>query len=113
MSKESIAAQIGTAWRFQREGKTDAAVAEFERVLKQAPDDIDAHYGMALTQRLMGNKQDALRHFEKALQLVENARGARQSQRGDAYTPNTTEDDRYMMLARMINQRISEIKAAN
>ncbi len=110
MSTPTLAARIGQAWRFEREGKTQAAIAEFERILEEAPDDTDALYGMALAQRAAGHRDAAIEHFQKALQHIEAAMAARP--RGDGHHErNTPEDDRRMMLARMIRQRLAELKA--
>ncbi len=110
MSTPNLAARIGQAWRFEREGKAEAAIAEFERILQDAPEDVDALYGMALAQRAAGHRDTAIQNFEKALRQVEAAIAARP--RGDGHHErNTPEDDRNMMLARMIRQRLAELKA--
>ena len=57
MGNETIASQVGRAWRYQREGQADSAVKEFEKILRQDPDDIDANYGMGLAQRSAGHPQ--------------------------------------------------------
>ena len=110
MANDSLAAQIGQAWRYQREGKADAAIAEYERILKQDADNMDALYGMGLAQRAAGKFEAAIRYFERCQELVAAAIAARGVVRGDAiHLANTPEDDRYMMLNRMIKQRLSEI----
>ena len=112
MSNETIAAQIGQAWRFQRDGKADAAIAEYERILRQDADNIDANYGMALAQRTAGKYEAAIKYFERSKTLVDTAVAGRSRARGDTLAANTPEDDRYMMLTRMIKQRLAEINAA-
>lgn len=117
MSNDNIAAQIGRAWRYQREGNADTAIKEFEKILRQDPDNIDANYGMGLAQRTAGQTQAAVEYFQRALEIVnENdsaGRNAREIAANDFQTerikPNTAEDDRYMMLTRMLKQRLSEI----
>lgn len=109
MSSENIAADIGRAWRYQREGKADEAIHEYERILKQDGNNIDANYGMGLAQRTVGKKENAIPYFRKALELVDAAAKARNHVPGDR---NTAEDDRYMMLGRMIQQRLTELNAA-
>jgi tetratricopeptide (TPR) repeat protein len=120
MGSETVAAQIGQAWRLQREGQNDSAIKEFEKILKQEPDNIDANYGMGLAQRAAGRQQAALEHFQHALDIVDQrdsaGRIAREAAASDFQTerikPNTAEDDRYMMLTRMLKQRLSETNAA-
>jgi tetratricopeptide (TPR) repeat protein len=118
MSNEIIDAQIGQAWRYQREGNVKAALAEYERILKLNDSNIDANYGMGLTQRLAGDKEKAIQYFRRALELVEKgdsvgkaAREVAANTPGERIKPNTVEDDRYMMLTRMINQRLEELGA--
>ena len=120
MGNETIAAQVGHAWGFQREGHSDRAVQEFEKILRQDPDDIDANYGMGLAQRSAGHPQAAVEYFQHALDIVDKkdsaGRSAREAAASDFQTerikPNTAEDDRYMMLTRMLKQRLVETKAA-
>jgi len=119
MGNESIVAQIGRAWRYQREGNADTAIKEFERILRQEPDNIDANYGMGLAQRAAGHQQAAIEHFQHALDIVDKndtaGRNAREAAANDFQTerikPNTAEDDRYMMLTRMLKQRLAETNA--
>lgn len=108
MPAENLASDIGRAWRYQREGKADSAIPEYERILKQDSKNIDANYGMGLAKRDAGMKDQAIQSFQTALSLVEAAASARNVNPGEANTP---EDDRYMMLARMIRQRLSELGA--
>ncbi len=112
MSNDPIAAQIGQAWRYQREGKMDAAIAEFERILRMNPDNVDANYGIGLAQRALGQYEAAIKHFEHARKLVEADAAARRPNSGELLVANTPEDDRNMMLTRMINQRLVEINNA-
>jgi Tfp pilus assembly protein PilF len=109
MSSENIAADIGRAWRYQREGKADAAIGEFERILKQDANNIDANYGMGLAQRSVGKNENAIKYFRRALELVQAAEKTRNHTPGERNMP---EDDRYMMLGRMLNQRLAELKAS-
>ena len=120
MATETIARQVGQAWHYQRLGETDSAIKEFDRILRQEPDDIDANYGMGLAQRSAGQPQAAVEYFQHALDIVDQkdsaGRIAREAAASDFQTerikPNTAEDDRYMMLTRMLKQRLAETKAA-
>ena len=110
MSNDTFAEQIGQAWRYQRDGKADAAIAEYERLLRQEPDNIDANYGMGLAQRTAGKYEAAIKYFERTQAMVEAALTERRQATGDVqHTANTPEDDRYMMLSRMRKQRLAEI----
>lgn len=112
MSNDTLAEQIGQAWRYQRDGKADAAIAEYERLLRQDPDDIDANYGMALAQRTAGKYEAAIKYFQHTQAMVEAALTARRQAAGDVpHTANTPEDDRLTMLSRMLKQRLAEINA--
>lgn len=106
MSDTSLAQQIGRAWRYYREGKADTAITEFERILQKNADDIDAHYGIALAQNAAGRKADALRHYQKAQELVSVAIEKQPKREGNIPSPA---DDRLMMLSRMIGQRLTEL----
>lgn len=120
MGNETIAAQIGSAWRYQREGQADTAIKEFEKILQQEPDNIDANYGMGLAQRTAGHQQAAIQYFQHALEIVDQndsaGRVAREAAANDFQTerikPNTAEDDRLMMLTRMLKQRLAETNAS-
>jgi len=120
MSNETTAAQIGRAWRYQREGQADTAIKEFEKILQHEPDNIDANYGMGLAQRAAGHHQAAIAAFQHALEIVNKndsaGRIAREAAANDFQTerikPNTAEDDRYMMLTRMLKQRLAETDAS-
>jgi Flp pilus assembly protein TadD len=100
MSNVSVEVQIGQAWGNYRNGRNDAAVSEFERILKSNPDSVDAYYGLGLTQFALGKKQAASESFGRALELVNQLQAA-----------NHEEQDRYMMLARMVKQRLDDVGA--
>lgn len=109
-----LTTQIGQAWRYQREGRASAAIAEYERILKQDGDNIDALYGMGLAYRDDQQTTKAMENFRRALDLVEAAAASRRPSNTaeERIAPNTPEDDRYMMLSRMINQRLAELGSA-
>lgn len=111
MSNDNLAAQIGQAWRYQRDGKADAAIAEYERILRMDADNIDANYGMGLAQRTAGKYEAAIKYFERAQVLVEAAKARRQPVSDGVIVTSTPEEDRYTMLTRMLKQRLAEINA--
>jgi tetratricopeptide (TPR) repeat protein len=120
MSSENLDTRIGHAWGHQRDGEYETAIKEFEQVLRQDPNNIDANYGMGLAHRSAGNFQEATLHFQRALDVVTErdsaglaAREVAASQNeGQRIKPNTAEDDRYMMLTRMLKQRLVETEQA-
>src|SRR5262245_52946250 len=114
-NQNSTAERVGQAWNHHREGRNDASIAEFEAILKQNPSDIDATYGLGLAQRAAGRNQEAVESFQRALQLVEQAKTAYQSSRTASQTESnvkTPEDDRFQMLSRMVQQRLTELGAS-
>jgi tetratricopeptide (TPR) repeat protein len=118
MSKEGVAAQIGKAWGAHREGRQAEAISEFMRIVKEAPDSVDAYYGLGLAQRSDGQNEAAINSFKTAYDLAKEAQGkfgvtsdVAQTQREDNLLRNVGYDDRYMMLRRMIRQRLAELGA--
>jgi Flp pilus assembly protein TadD len=110
-NQNSVTEHVGQAWGHHREGRNEAAVAEFQNILSQNPNDVDANYGLGLAQKAAGDVEAARTSFQTALRLVEEARetyaAARQEQ-GDSNI-KTPEDDRFQMLNRMVRQRLSEL----
>ncbi len=117
MSVDDLAAQVGTAWGHQRDGDPTTAIQEFEKILKQDSNNIDALYGLGLAQRAAGQKDAAIQSFQRSLDLVLEYTTKREEEDAKSTsarrTPNTSEDDRYMMLRRMLLQRIDETKPAS
>jgi tetratricopeptide (TPR) repeat protein len=114
MSSNSLNASISQAWRYQREHQAATAITEYEKILKQDANNIDALYGYGLSLRDTGKKAEATAQFKRALELVDAAALSRRpatTGEEEHRTVNTPEDDRYMMLSRMIKQRLSEIEA--
>jgi hypothetical protein len=101
MANEGTSAQIGQAWRSHREGSSDIAIEQFGRILRGTPDSIDANYGLGLANKAAGNKTAAVEAFQRALDLADKVEPTSQEER-----------DRYMMLSRMISQRLEEIQRA-
>jgi hypothetical protein len=97
MSTVTTESLIGRAWALHRDGRNDQAVAEFDRALKDNPNDIDANFGLGLVQHALGRNEQAVASFTRARQLVMQA------------LEQNPDDDRWLMLARMCEQRLSEI----
>lgn len=107
--------RIGSAWRKHRDGDYRGAMDIFDEILRKTPNNIDALYGMGLARYGNGDATGAVESFTKALEL------ARASLRAIEVTSvvdghrgsndlDTYEDDRYLMLTRMISQRLTEIE---
>jgi Tfp pilus assembly protein PilF len=92
MDGENMNGAVSQAWRYQRDGQATNAIAEFERILKQDANHVDANYGMGLAQRAAGHPQEARQYFKRALELVEASEVG----------------DRSLMLGRMLKQRLAE-----
>lgn len=105
--------QVATAWGQLRADRNNDAIKEMENVLKTAPNDVDALYGMGLALRKLGRKDEALAMFEKALKFAKelstsNIEG--QEAAGDKLQIQG-QNTRYLMLTRMLQQRAAETKA--
>jgi len=113
-SNPSNTSNVSHAWRLQREHQASAAVGEYEKILKQDANNIDALYGYGLALRDSGKKEEAIAQFQLVLELVESAALARRpasTGEDEIRVANTPDDDRYMMLTRMTKQRLAELKA--
>lgn len=97
MNHEDIATISSRAWRALRDGNPAQAVEAFEQALRLQNDDIDACYGMGLAQRNAGSPAKAVEYFQRAASLLD-----RQSAAGG---------DRFLMLSRIIRQRLAELGA--
>ncbi len=106
--------KIGRAWRMHRDGDNGGAARLFDEVIAASPDSVDAHYGMGLARKASGDIDAARGAFQQALAITEGALSAVQTaaqaegQHG-ANDLDTNIDDRYMMLTRMIRQRIDDL----
>lgn len=114
MSTLPSAEKIGRAWRMHRDGDNHGAMQAFEEVIAASPDSVDAHYGMGLAHKASGDTEAAADSFQRALSVTEQALTAVQvtshaeGQHG-ANDLETNFDDRYMMLTRMLKQRIEDV----
>jgi tetratricopeptide (TPR) repeat protein len=98
MAQKDVAAQIGNAWALHRQGKHENAIAEFSQAMKSAPDNIDAVYGLGLSQRGAKMREAAIRTFEQCQQMVAAA----------LQTDPTS--DRLEILEKMCQQRLAELR---
>lgn len=110
MSQIANHAQIGDAWALHREGSNSEAIRAFQDALKTASDDVDAQYGLGLAQRANKQYEEALKSFQTALDLAKQKLEQLRKESGQENQLSTSNDDRYLMLIRMIGQRIEEVK---
>jgi hypothetical protein len=103
---------VGKAWEQHRQSQNIDAIRSFDDVLALKPNDVDALYGKGLAQRASGDKSGATKSFQVAYDFVTKTTEALQKARiieDGSNSLKTTEDDRYMMLARMCRQRLDEL----
>jgi Tfp pilus assembly protein PilF len=108
MTKEELSVMVGDGWEAVRKGDARAALDVFRRVLNDDNENVDAHYGLGLAQRASGDNVSAKTSFETAKRIAEREL-ALIRKGGSSNDLSTTRDDRYMMLIRMLEQRISEV----
>lgn len=106
--------RIGEAWRLHRNGDNVGAEKIFSEILNKAPKHLDALYGLGLARRAGGDLSGAAEAFQAALQLAKDAFEAVDTTSVvDGNNGNndlrTYEDDRFLMLQRMIQQRLNEV----
>lgn len=106
--------RIGEAWRLHRANDHDQAIEIFRDILARTPDNLDAHYGLGLATRAVGKEEEAVEAFQKALHLAKEALKAVDTTasvdgHGGGNDLNSYDDDRYLMLNRMIRQRLNEL----
>ncbi len=99
MSQQELDARIGEAWQAHYDGQHRAAIDKFKKIIDEVPDHIDANWGLGLSYRKAGDRENALKIFRKVQELV--------TKRLDA----APEDDyeRYFMLKRMVSQQVDQM----
>ncbi len=108
------AEKVGQAWRMHREGDNDGASRIFEQIVAANPENVDALYGLGLVNKATGNHSAAAAAFTQALDITERALSAVEiTSHAEGHTSGndlaTNIDDRYMMLTRMLKQRIADV----
>jgi len=110
-----VSERISQAWQQHRLGRSEAAITEFEKIVQQNPNDIDAHYGLGLSQKAVGQTEAAQQTFETTLELIDESKKTYEATRDPAQeyeNVRTPEDDRFQMLTRMVQQRLAELRPA-
>lgn len=98
MTEKDLDARIGEAWKAHYAGEYYTAVEQFKLLAAEAPDHIDAQWGLGLSYRHVGEKEKALAAFEQAKALIDAEISA-----------NPGEHGRLFMLNRMVTQQIEQI----
>ncbi|MCY4147711.1 MAG: tetratricopeptide repeat protein [Chloroflexi bacterium] len=114
MSTMPAAEKIGQAWRMHRDNDNNRAIQMFNDILATHPESVDALYGLGLAYKTNGEAAEAARAFEQALSIAKSALSAvRQTSQAEGHHSGndleTNVDDRYMMLSRMLKQRIETV----
>ncbi len=114
MSTLHSSERISEAWRLHREGQNEAAMGIFQDLIRIAPENVDAYYGLGLVYKASGDRDAAIVAFQTALGYAEQAYHAVQTTshaegHHGASDLNTHEDDRFMMLSRMLKQRLEDL----
>lgn len=106
--------RIGEAWRLHRTGNNSASITLFREIIAKTPKNIDALYGLGLALRADGHIDEAIKTFKEAASLASqglNAVDTTSQVEGHhgSNDLNTYEDDRFLMLSKMIQQRLAEL----
>lgn len=88
-------AKIGAAWKAHFAGQDQSAIDQFTKLAKQAPDNIDVHWGLGLAYRAVEDYSNALAQFENVRDLIATVIETEHGQLG-----------RYFLLNRMAEQQI-------
>ena len=117
MSTMPAAEKVGKAWRLHREDDNNGAIREFNDIIATHPESVDALYGLGLAYKASGDRAQASAAFAKALDITDSALSAViQTSHAEGHQSGndleTNFDDRYMMLSRMIKQRLEDASAS-
>jgi thioredoxin-like negative regulator of GroEL len=98
MNQKEINEKIGEAWKAHYQGRDQDAITQFLQLTEQSPDNIDAHWGLALAYRDVGQTERAVSIFQKVQELV----AVRLESEPEDY-------ERYFMLTRMVKQQLERM----
>lgn len=99
-STEAVDGKISEAWRAHFANKHDVAMEQFNRIVSEYPNHVDATYGLALATAAVGRKDEAISLFDKVKSLCEVELQSRTDEA--AYRPS--------MILRMAEQFISRLR---
>jgi len=114
MSTLHSSERVGEAWRLHRDGNNDQAIKIFKEIIHTAPENVDAHYGLGLAYKASNDMASSADAFQKALGFSEKAFNATKTTseaegHHGANDLDSSEDDRYMMLSKMLKQRLEDV----
>ena len=117
MSTLHSSERIGEAWRLHREGDNHSAIDIFQDIIRTAPENVDAYYGLGLAHKAAGDRAASAEAFQTALAYAEQAYAAiQQASHAEGHHGatdlDTNADDRFMMLTRMLKQRLEDVSLA-
>jgi lipopolysaccharide biosynthesis regulator YciM len=98
MNQKNLDAKIAEAWKAHYARQHQVAVEKFQALVAEAPDNIDANWGLGLSYRGIGDKENALQVFQKVKALV-----------AEQLESDSEERERYFMLSRMVTQQIEQM----
>ncbi len=98
MSDRDLDERIGEAWKAHYDGNQQAAIEKFKTIVNEAPDHIDANWGLALSYRNAGERDKALEVFKMVREMLT----AKLEAKPDDY-------ERFFMLRRMATQQIEQM----
>ncbi|UCD98198.1 MAG: tetratricopeptide repeat protein [Chloroflexota bacterium] len=67
-------------WIHHARGNQDQAESDFRRALIYSPESMDAYYALGLVMKSMGNKDEAVKLFNKTMEMIKQGKIADQSQ---------------------------------
>lgn len=106
-NSDAMYSKIGDGYAQHAKGDYAGAIRTFSDVVRADGQNVDGYYGLGMSQRASGDNAAAKASFEKAMSLSEQILAElRQGTTSNDLT--TTRDDRYMMLIRMLQQRLAE-----
>jgi len=98
MSEHDLDVRIGKAWKAHYEGNQPAAIEQFKAIVNDAPEHIDANWGLALSYRNAGDRAKAVELFKRVYELLT----VKLEAKADDY-------ERFYMLRRMATQQIEQM----
>lgn len=98
MNEQELKTKISEAWKARHAGQNQVAIDLFKQIVVAMPDHIDANWGLALCYRAHGDRENALKVFQKVKDLV-----------SEQLQAETDEREKYFMLSRMVTQQIDQM----
>jgi len=74
------AALVAGGLAAKRAGKFDEAAAKLKEAIAQAPDNVEAHWGLAWVLADQGKDQEAIAHFERVIELTDDQEKVQEAQ---------------------------------